>query len=154
LSSLPWLFTFAIFHNAADQDLEGDYYTAALVGALSFVSTGPLAVAALNALSHARKITLIQSIALFAIVSLPTLAFQVMANSVSILPLFIKGGPWTTFNIHREMTAAAIAAAAWYASYFLILYPISRRATRWTTAAAVTVAICSFAIIFVRFIRS
>jgi hypothetical protein len=149
LSLAPWALMLAI-HNAADGELEGDLYLAFLIGALSFSATGPLAVLALSAVSRMRQITLFQYVVFYVITSLPTVTFQVGVFSVSIFTLFIPGGPWTARNIGRGMTAASFEAAAWYAAYFLILYPISRRATGWATAMPIVVAVFSFAIIAVR----
>lgn len=147
-SLLPWVFSFAIFHNTPNDELEGAYYVAAFVGALSFAITGPLAAVALS--SFSRKGRPLAFAGLYAAVSLPTIAFQVWAYGTSIMVLFIPHGSWTLSNTTQEMTYAAIASCAWYIAYFLILYKVSMSAPDWTKPTALISAVCSFALIAVR----
>lgn len=154
VSVAAWGFDLAIFHHAADSDLEGDYYVAAFVGALSFVITGPLAFVALTRLSQEVRLRTWQFAVHYVAISLPTVSFQVLAYSASIIAAFIPGGPWTDSNIATEMTYAAITCCFLYAAYFFILYMVSKHEPRWMGATSVVLPICSLAVLVTRVLHS
>jgi len=151
VSLLPWAFAAAVLHNATGADVEGALYLAAFVGAISFAVTGPLAFMTLKSLTSAKpRITFPWFVALYAVISVPTISFQVIAFSASIMELFIPGGPWRMSDTQREMTESAIACGIWYLAYFLVLLTVSKRAPYWTTAAGIVSGACSFGLIIFR----
>jgi hypothetical protein len=154
VSIAPWPFTLILTHNASSSDLEGDYYLTAFVGILSFVLTGPLAGVALGQLVREKSLPFSVYARLLFLVSLPTLSFQVVAFSSSILPSFMLGGPWTIYNMTPYYIQATLIAFVVYFIYSLILYSQSRTGPGRGALAAVALSGGSFAIIVFRVLHS
>jgi hypothetical protein len=145
VSSAPWIFVSTIPRNAG-QDLEGDLFLAAFIGALSFVLAGPLAGALLGAIMRNRAFGFWGFTVLFFLVSLPVLSFQVAFYSASILPIFI-GSALTDADMPQYMIRAALLGLCIYAIYLAILYPLAKRGVELSTAGAILLSCASFAVI-------
>jgi hypothetical protein len=154
ISIAPWPFTLILTHNASSSDLEGDYYLTGFVGVLSFVLTGPLAAVALGRLLREKSLAFSTFAGLLFLVSLPTLSFQVVAFSSSILPAFMLGGPWTIYNMTPYYIQATLIAFVVYFIYSLILYSQARNGAGRGVLAAVALSVGSFAIVVFRVLHS
>lgn len=120
LSVLPWLYWLFVVPPTTGAALEGVYYIAGSIGLVSFCFTGPFAAALLLAnrgfyAGFART---------FWLVSAPTILFQGIARSASLMPLLVpssvSGKPLAT------VVEYTFLAAVWYAIVFLMLRALGR----------------------------
>ncbi len=153
LSCSAWLFSFAVFHNASNSDLEGDYYIVGFFGALSFIGTGPLTGLMLSLLMRAERVAFLKFAGLFWFIALPVLSFETLALGTSIFPLpfFVGNGP-ATVAIHVEMIRAAVEAVVWYAIHLAVLYPIVKRGVAATAKGAALLVVSSSVFIGLGFV--
>lgn len=91
-SCAPWIFWFTVAVRATEPSaVEGNLYLAAFLGIGSFLVTAPLASAQLRLLPREGKLTVGIYATLYYLISAPTLSFQALAMSVSVLSAFIPG---------------------------------------------------------------
>src|SRR5208283_3142343 len=134
LSVAPWVYQFVGVNPATGEQLEGAYYIAAFIGALSFCLTGPFAAIIARSLRE------------YWILSAPTLAYQALAYSASIMPVFIRGA-WTSRDIWAEYVLAAILGTIAYLWYYVLVRRLGNPKPLAMTFRAVGLAVISFAII-------
>jgi hypothetical protein len=154
ISIAPWPFTIILTHNASSSDLEGAYYLTAFAGILSFVLTGSLAGIALGESVREKSLPFAVFAAIIFLVGLPTLSFQILAFSSSILPGFMLGGPWTTHNMTPYYAEATMIALTVYLFYSLILYSQAKNVAMQVILAAVALSVGSFGIVVFRVLHS
>jgi drug/metabolite transporter (DMT)-like permease len=114
--------------------LEGVYYIVAFIGALSFCLTGPFAAIIARSLRE------------YWILSAPTLAYQAVAYSGSIVPVFIRG-VWTSRDTWAECVLAAILGTIGYLWYYVLVRRLGNPKPLAMAFRAVCLAVISFAII-------
>ena len=87
------------------------------------------------------------------ILSAPTLAYQALAYSASIMPVFIRGA-WTSRDIWAEYVLAAILGTIAYLWYYVLVRRLGNPKPLAMTFRAVGLAVISFAIIAFLVIKS
>jgi hypothetical protein len=150
ISILSWIFDLALTRNASATDLEGDYYLTALVGLISFITTGPLTAIILGPYARKNAMTLWTFTGLIFLIGLPVLGFQILAYSSSILDAFMVGGPWRDNNLGWMYTQATVIAIGVYLFYSVILYQQAMRGSRAGIVSALLLTIGSFLLVALR----
>lgn len=149
ISSAPWIFQFAVVSRASEATLEGLFYFAGLIGALSFTLTAPTAsVAARYVLS--RNASILATGVLFVLLSLPAVSGEVVLYSSSFLPLFLPNPVTTDATIPAEMAQASLLSIAWYGFVFFSILRAGRLGRRTLGITATALFLCSFGAIAFR----
>lgn len=112
-SCAPWVPWFAVVAKSTGSDLEGALYSAAILGIVSFLATGPLTGAALR-LAPRPQLSFKAYAILYYAVSGPTLLFQAVALSGAFLPGFIPGSSLVS-NTVSTMVLTGILGVVLYA---------------------------------------
>ena len=150
ISASSWVFATALLHNASSYDLEGDYYLTAFVGVLSFVTAGPFAGVFLARFLREGTISTGVFGLLFFLVSLPTITFEVIAFSSSILPVFMPRHLWTNHNMGLWYVEASTVAVAFTAVYCLVMLVAARKGFAQSVLAAAVLALTTFGVVVFR----
>jgi len=132
ISMLPWAFVPSLLAGTSER-IEGAMLVAGLVGALSFVTTGPLTAAIVSVARRDGAVTARDQAAVFALVSIPTLCFQVFESSVSTVAAMLSIGlqiTWTRSMAPLEEMTCAIIATACYTLYFVAIFMLARKSSR------------------------
>jgi hypothetical protein len=121
LSSAAWIYLLFSIRNATGKYAETIFFTGAAIGAIPFCLTGPVTGLALSICFPNGKLKVWSFCAVFVLVAVPILSFEILASASSILPAFIGGGPWTFANAQWEMFYEIVAAVCWYGLFMLLL---------------------------------
>ncbi|HVA29164.1 MAG TPA: hypothetical protein VNF68_13360 [Candidatus Baltobacteraceae bacterium] len=152
VSLLPWVYQLCVVARTTGEQLEGAYYVAAFIGAVSFGLTGPLIAMLTATLGGEGGVSPTRFALEYWLIALPTLSFQVLAYSASILISFFPDH-LTSQTLAGGMSFAAVLAAVWYGALFSILRPqVLRKSGRTVTIAAgfliVSIAILALRVVF------
>lgn len=152
VSSVPWIFYFAIFHDARAASIEGDIYLTYFVGAISFVLVGPLTGVMLSGPTLRGKMVGFWKFAgVFLLVSLPAISFEMISRSVSFLYIFVPRY-YCTDKMLRCFGAIGTVAACLYAVYLLTMYWQGRRGVERATVTALLLVFSSLILIVMRIV--
>jgi hypothetical protein len=152
ISIAPWTCVAATFLVARDNQPLGNYFLTALVGALSFVLTGPAIGIILGNVRRAKVSSFWSFAVIFFVLSLPVLAFQILVYSCSILSLFFDRSVSTSQDMARFYAYATIIAVGFYAVNSMILFTLARRG-RYSLIFGATVLCCAPVALIVARIR-
>ncbi|MGB6984666.1 MAG: hypothetical protein WBD74_01680 [Candidatus Aquilonibacter sp.] len=142
ISVLPWLYFVVGVLPARGLALEGAYFLGGLLGALSFCVTGPLASIVTRSLRE------------YWALSVATLSYQSICLSSSIMPIFFRGGFWTSRNSWILSVYGALIGVAWYVFVYLIVRVAGKSKPPAEAARAVLLVIASLGLILVLIARS
>ncbi len=147
LSVLPWLYWVFVVLPTTGAALEGVYYIAAAIGLVSFCFTGPLTAALLLA-----KQGMYRGFAsTFWLVSAPTILFQGIAFSASVMPLLLPSSVFA--KPLPTMIEYTFLAVLWYAIIFLLLRALGKGGERALLSLCATTAILPALFFVARFLR-
>jgi hypothetical protein len=149
-SFAPWLFLVAVVARSANgSDLEGALYYAAFLGAGSFAVTGPLAATCLLLAPRDGKLSMGAYTALYFAISVPTIAYQAIAQSSSVLSAFVPGFLLVS-NTLRTTAETALLGVVIYTGYALILKLLSNVSESTTAVTAFLLSAATLLLVFMK----
>lgn len=147
ISVAPWIATLLILPSAKSEDTEGALMLLTLVGAISFSITGPIAICAASLRPGDIRCRL--SMWFFG-ASLPTLLFQCIATSASVIAAFTWFPLYQTSSQSMVEAIDGLFALVVYAVMYLALSAFVS-AGRWATiAASAVIGVCLSAVVLIR----
>jgi hypothetical protein len=149
-SFAPWLFFAAVVARSANSsDLEGALYYAGFLGAASFAATGPVAATCLLLAPRDRSLGLGTYLALYFAIGVPTIAYQAIAQSSSVLTAFVPGSLLLS-NTLRTAVETALLGVVIYAAWALILRFLSHVSESATAVTAFLLCVATLLGVFMK----
>jgi hypothetical protein len=128
-SSAPWIYFLAVNWSVPQAHWEGALIFGLMIGAVSFLATGPIAAAQLHLMSRESQIPLRTHLLVYFAVCAPTLTFQAFALSSSLLGAFMPGASLLA-NERRNSLLTLLLGITLYAIVDLIFGVMVRRIDR------------------------
>ena len=150
ISLLPWiLYVVFVLPASAGMALEAAWFWVLAIGALSFSLTGPLAVMAAVVSGDSFRPLGARGIVLYAALAVPTLSFQSIVLSASVMPVVIFRPTLDARHAGPYMAIAAAISIVWYTVLFFIAWVAIRGSHARMTTGVIALTVASIVIIVI-----